>query len=160
MASRKRRSVRKKPRYFFVNGSLNKLLRVRRGEDLAIAWNYSEGKRVAYSWSVVQKNMQRAYSMTEVCKLFDRHPLTVRRWMKSGAIRWPEKTYSIDDRRAPGNYYFSEDNLREIHQHLMQNSRGEIMTAAELEAFIRQETILYMKSGAGDFVPVWKQPDW
>jgi hypothetical protein len=34
------------------------------------------------------------------------------------------------------------------------------MTRAELEAMMKHETILYTKDKAGDFVPVWKQPDW
>jgi len=31
---------------------------------------------------------------------------------------------------------------------------------AELEAMMKQENILYVKNSDGEFVPVWKAPEW
>jgi hypothetical protein len=65
----------------------------------------------------------------------------------------------------------SEDDIREMHTFLLTVSRGRprkdgkpvisgLPTKAELEATLRQETVLYIKTEQGEFSPVWKQPEW
>ena len=172
MANRKRRQVREKFRYFFINNELNKVLRRNRAEDLLVAWNFNQRRRMAYSWTDVNKNMQQAYQLKEVSKIFDRHPLTIHRWIKKGDIIRPTKTYSLTGKeKYRGVYYFSEDDIRAIHTYLCNVSIGRpradgeinntrVPTRAELEAVLRRETILYVKDNAGEYVPVWKQPEW
>ena len=165
------KSKKRKFKYFYINAELHKILRVNRAEDMVFAWNYPQGKRVAYVWSDVQKNMQHAYRVPQVGQMLNRHPNIIKNYIKSGNIKPVQKTYSIDDRRASGVYYFSEDNIKELHSYLMTVHRGRprldgeivssnLPTKAELEAMIKQETILYVKTKDGDFSPVWKQPDW
>ena len=171
MAVRKRKSVREKPRYFFVNKELHKILRVNRPEDLVYSWNYPQGKRVAYVWSETQKTMQRAFSVTQVAKFFGRNPIVIKQYILDGEIKKIQKTYSIDERRSPGKYFFSEDDVRMLHSYLSSKNLGRprkdgqlvqypLPSKAELEAMIRQDTVLYVKDKAGEFSPVWKQPDW
>ena len=171
MAVRKRNSVRKKPRYFYINQELHKSLRVNRAEDLIYAWNYPQGKRVAYVWSVTQKNMQHAFSVSEVAKFFGRNPVVIKQYMLDGEIGKVQKTYSLDDRKSPGKYFFSEDDVRSLYEYLSTKNLGRprkdglqvqypLPSRSELEAMLKQETILYMKDKAGEFAPIWKQPDW
>jgi len=61
MASKKRRNDATRLRYFYLNGFLHKVIRRSRAEDLVVAWNFHEGKRVAYSLTDVNKNKQHAY---------------------------------------------------------------------------------------------------
>ena len=37
---------------------------------------------------------------------------------------------------------------------------GYVPTVPELESIIKNETVLYIKNEYGEFVPVWKQPEW
>lgn len=171
MVVRKRKEIRKKVRYFFINSELHKVLRISRPEDLVFAWNYKQGRRVAYVWSDTQKNMQHAYSLTQVSDMLNRHKKIIREHIIAQGFRGVEMTYSIDDRKSPGSYYISEDGIREIYEHLKSLSRGRprkdgeivvwnLPTKAELEAMLRQEVILYVKDENGEFTPVWKQPEW
>lgn len=171
MANSKRKSVRPKFRYFFINNELNQVLRKNRAEDLIVAWNFNQHRRMAYSWTDVNNNMQRAYQLREVANIFNRHPLTVHRWIRNGDIARPTKTYSLTGRNFQGFYYFSEDDIRAVHDYLCGVTMGRprkdggvtnnrMPTRAELEAILRRETILYVKDDTGDYVPVWKQPEW
>jgi hypothetical protein len=91
--------------------------------------------------------------------------------MREGSIKTIQKTYSIDERKRPGDYFFSEDDIKALHNHLMNTHRGRprsdgkitpsnLPTKVELEAMLSQEVILYVKTKDGEFSPVWKQPDW
>lgn len=165
------KSKKKKFKYFYLNSDLHKILRVNRSEDMVFAWNYPQGKRVAYIWSDVQRNMQHAYRIPQVGEMLNRHRNIIKNYVKSGDIREVQKTYSIEDPKKKGVYYLSEDNIKELHSLLLTVHRGRprkdgevvssnLPTKAELDAMLNQETILYMKTKDGDFSPVWKQPDW
>ena len=171
MAVRKRRAVRKKPRYFFVNNELHKVLRINRPEDLVYAWNYPQGKRVAYVWSATQKTMQRAFSVSEVSEFFGRNHYVIKQYILDGEIKNIQKTYSMDEKKSPGKYFFSEDDLRMLYDYLSTKNLGRprkdgiqvqypLPSRSELEAMIRQDAVVYVKDKTGEFVPVWKQPEW
>lgn len=158
-------------RYFFLNNEHHKVLRISRAEDLITAWNYSQGKRVTYIWSVSKKNMGKAFTMKSVSKIFDRDVMIIHEYIKEGKIKRPSQTYSIDEKRKPGKFLFSEDDLRDLHSYLLTVHRGrprkdgaitqtKLMSRAELEALMKEERILYTKDKNGEFIPVWKQPDW
>lgn len=171
MAVQKRRNVRKRPRYFFVNNELHRVLRVNRPENLVYAWNYPQEKRVAYVWSETQKTMQQAFSVQQVAAFFGRNPFVIKQYILDGEIRKIQKTYSLDGRKAPGRYFFSEDDVRMLHEYLSTKNNGRprkdgmlvqypLPSKAELEAMMRNETVIYIKDKTGEFTPVWKQPEW
>lgn len=171
MAVRKRKRVREKPRYFYLNNELHKVLRVNRPEDLVYAWSYPQGRRVAYVWSETQKTMQRAFSVTKVADMLGRNPRVIKKYILEGLIPKIQKTYTIDEKRSPGKYFFSEDDIRTLYDYLTTVNLGRprkdgllvqypLPSRAELEAMIRQDTVLYIKDKTGEFAPVWKQPDW
>jgi hypothetical protein len=92
-------------------------------------------------------------------------------YIRDGKIKRPVQTYSLDERRTPGKFLFSEDDLRDIHSYMLTVHRGRprkdgtvtnsnLMSRAELEALMKEDKILYTKDKSGEFVPVWKQPDW
>lgn len=165
------RKIKPKPiRYFYLNGNHHKVLRISRAEDIIVAWDYENKKRVSYIWSVAKQNMQKAFTVNEVCKIFGRDRWSIHTFIEEGKIKRPKQTYSLENGN-PGKFLFSEDDLRDLHSYLLTVHRGrprkdgaitqgKVMTRAELEAMMKHETILYTKDKAGDFVPVWKQPDW
>jgi len=171
MGSKKRRDPATRLRYFYLNGKLHKLLRRSRAEDLVIAWDYELGKRVAYSLTDVNKNKQHAYQLKEVEKIIGRHHDTITMHMRAGNIKFPQRIYSLNGNRTPGKYMWSEDDIREMHTFFKTLHQGrprldggitpaDMPSRAEIEAIMKQENILYIKNNNGEFVPVWKQPEW
>lgn len=157
-------------RYFILNGEVHKVLRISRSEDLITAWNFSQHKRCTYIWSVTKGQMQKAFTMKEVSRIFSKNPLVIHKYIQAGSIRRPFQIYQIGT-MEPTKFIFSEDDLRELHAYLLTVHRGRprndgqitnsnLMSRAELEAMMKQETILYTKDSSGEYVPVWKQPDW
>jgi hypothetical protein len=136
-----------------------------------IAYNFVEGKRVAYNYTDVQKNKKHAYSISEVAKLINRHVDTIKRHLRSGDIKKPQQAYSLEDKTKLGRYYFSDKDIKDIRDFFKtvhigrpridgQITASNIPSKAELDAMLRNETVLYVKGTNGDFVPVWKQPEW
>lgn len=171
MASKAGSKASSRIRYFYLNGKLHKVLRRSRAEDLLIAWDYQLGKRVAYSLTDVNKNKQHAYPIREVVKIIGKHEDTIKKHMYAGNIKTPQQVYSLNGNKTPGNYYWSEDDIRALHDFFKTVHRGrpridggitpgDMPSRAEVEAMMKQENILYIKNNEGEFVPVWKQPEW
>ena len=91
--------------------------------------------------------------------------------MYAGNIKFPQQSYSLNGNKTPGKYFWSEDDIRELHNFFKTVHRGrprvdgkitpgDMPSKAELEAMINQETVLYAKNEDGTFYPVWKQPEW
>jgi hypothetical protein len=171
MVSKKRGSTETKLRYFYLNEKLHKVLRRSRAEDLLIAWDYQLGKRVAYSLADVNRNKQHAYPISEVVKIIGKHEDTIKMHLYKNNLRYPQRVYSLNGNKTPGKYYWSENDIREMHDFFKTVHRGrprkdgaitpgDMPSRAELEAIMNRESVLYVKKDDGTFVPVWKQPEW
>jgi hypothetical protein len=171
MAIKSRRRTTQKLRYFYLNGDLHKVIRQSRAEDLIVAWHYKSGKRVAYSLTDVNKNKQHAYPISQVVKIIGKHEDTIKRHLYAGNLKFPEQVYSLNGNKTPGKYYWSEDDVRKMHDYFKTVHRGRprndgivnpgnMPSRAEIEAIMKQENILYVKNNDGEFIPVWKQPEW
>jgi len=171
MGSKKRDNSASRLRYFYLNGRLHKVLRRSRAEDLLIAWDYQSGKRVAYSLADVNKNKQHAYPISEVVKIIGKHEDTIKLHIYRGSLKAPQQSYSLNGNKTPGKYYWSEDDIRDMHDFFKTVHRGrprsdgkitigDMPSRAEIEAMMKQENILYVKNNEGEFIPVWKAPEW
>lgn len=173
MVIQKRKTVSKGKRwnYFYLNSSLHKTLETRRSEDLLVAWDYKESKRVAYVLSDVYKRRQRAYLPHQVANMMNRHIDTLKRHLRNGDIRKPQAAYSLDGQNKIIQYMFNEEDVREVYDFFRTVHRGRprkdgrvvqnhLPTKAELEALFRNERVLYTKTDDGEFIPVWRQPEW
>jgi hypothetical protein len=87
-----------------------------------------------------------------------------------GNIEEPQYTYGLNAEKRKYKYMWSEKNILEAHAFLSTVHRGRprkdgrvtpapLPTVRELRAMIRQEELLYVRTESGDFVPVWKAPD-
>lgn len=168
---RKKDDSRKKWSYFYLNGELNKTLETRRSDNLLIAWNYAQGKRVAYVLSDVYRHRQRAFTTGQVAKMMGRRLETIKRQLRDGNIRYPQAAYSLDGKDKVVRYLFSEEDVREVHEYFKTVHIGrprkdggvttsDLVSRAELEALMRNEKVLYTKAEDGTFTPVWRQPEW
>ena len=159
MAKSNRRKTRKKFLYFFLNNEIHKVIRSSRSRDELVAWCYPEKRRVLYSYSLVEKNMQTAYSLTQVAKILNKHRVTIEDYILEGKIKPPSKIYPIGD---PENknwsmYMFNESDILDLHQFILDaGHHSEIPSKTELLAILRNNLILYTKTDGGKFVPVWK----
>ena len=171
MVDKKRRKTSKGFRYFYLNQQLHKVLRQSRAEDLLTAWNFELDKRVAYVLSEVNRNKQHAYPISKVVKIIGKHEDTIKKHLVDGSLKFPKRCYSLNGNKTPGKYYWSEDDVRDMHDFFKTVHRGRprndgmitpgnMPSRAEIEALMRQENILYMKNDDGTFAPVWKQPEW
>ena len=171
MGSKTGRNSTTRLRYFYLNSKLHKVLRRSRAEDLIVAWDYQMGKRVAYSLADVNKNKQHAYPIKEVVQLIGKHEDTIKMHLYRGDLKFPQRVYSLNGNKTPGKYFWSEDNIREMHDFFKTVHRGRpridggitpgnMPSRSELEAMMKQENILYVKNNEGEFIPVWKQPEW
>jgi len=171
MGSKARGKSATRLRYFYLNGLLHKVLHRSRAEDLLIAWDYQQGKRVAYNLTDVNKNKQHAYPISQVTKIIGKHEDTIKMHLYKGNLKYPQRSYSLNGNKTPGKYFWSEDDIREMHSFFKTVHRGrprndgkttpgDMPSRAELEAIMKQENILYVKNDDGEFVPVWKQPEW
>ena len=158
MARENRHRLRKKFVYFFLNGKVHKVLKLSRARDEVIAWSYLDKKRMMYSYSQVEKNMEKAYSVVEVSKILGRHRVTIEEYILQGKIKQPQKVYPISNPDSTwSKYMLSESDILDIHQFIIDAGHiRELPSRSELQAILKHNLILYTKTDDGKFVPVWK----
>lgn len=158
MARKQRKRTSKKFLYFFINGKVHKVLKKSRARDELIAWCYPDGKRVLYSYSQVEKEMQTAYSIQEAAQLLNRHKVTLEDYILEGKIKQPQKVYPIGNPSSTWNkYMLSEKDILDIHQFILDAGYlRNLPSRAELNALLKHNMILYTKDSDGKFIPVWK----
>jgi hypothetical protein len=158
MARENRQRLRKKFVYFFLNGKVHKVLKLSRARDEVIAWSYLDKKRMMYSYSQVEKNMEKAYSVVEVSKILGRHRVTIEEYILQGKIKQPQKVYPISNPESTwSKYMLSESDIMDIHQFIIDAGHiRELPSRSELQAILKHNLILYTKTEDGKFVPVWK----
>ena len=158
MARENRQRLRKKFVYFFLNGKVHKVLKLSRARDEVIAWSYLDKKRMMYSYSQVEKNMEKAYSVVEVSKKLGRHSVTIEVYILQGNIKQHQKVYPISNPDSTwSKYMLSESDILDIHQFIIVAGHiRELPSRSELQAILKHNLILYTKTEDGKFVPVWK----
>ena len=153
-------------KFFYLNGDLHMRLHVNRGDDILTAWNFSQHKRVGYSYTHVRQRAEKAYRTPEVAEMLNRGPQTLELAILRGDIRAPQKNYSIRT-GTPWGYFWSHEDIMDARDYLATVHRGRprkdglvtpqaLPTKRELRAMLEQEVILYTKTDSGEFVPSWK----
>lgn len=158
MARKTRSNTRKKFVYFFLNDKVHKVLSRSRARDEIFAWCYPDGKRVLYSYALVEKNMQNAYSTSQVALLLNRHKVTIEDYILEGKIKVPQRVYPIGNPDSKwSKFMFSEKDILDIHQFILDAGyTTNVPSKTELQAILKHNLILYTKTEEGKFVPVWK----
>lgn len=149
---------------------LHKSLHINRGADQITTWCYPLHKRVAYTYSDTKKRREYAFTTQEVGKMLNRSRLTLEYAILDGNIEAPQYTYGLNEHKRKFKYMWHESNILDAHAYLSTVHRGRprkdgmvtpaaLPTVRELRAMIRQEQVLYVQNDNGEFVPVWKAPD-
>lgn len=161
------RAKRPKLRYFFLNGKLHKKLRINRGADLLVAWNYPDSKKATYVYSDVIRMHEKAFTTAEVCEMVNRKIMTIENAWKNGMIEKPQHTYGLDENKNLYQYFWQEAEIMELLRYLSTVHKGRprndgevtpvnLPTPRELRAMIHNEAVLYYKNDSGEFVPSWR----
>jgi hypothetical protein len=171
MAKQAGKRFSKKYKFFYLNDELHKVLERHRDSDLLVAWNYNKWERVAYNLSDVNVHRRPAYTIKEVSAMIGKGVNTIKRHMREGNLPKPMRADPLQGTNKPGQFYFSEDDIRLMREFFRNLHWGrprkdgtvreqDMPSKAELEAMLRNETILYAKNEQGEYVPVWKAPQW
>jgi hypothetical protein len=157
MVRKKRSRVRKKFLYFFLNNKLHKVIRLSRAKDEVFAWCYPDKKRVMYSYSDAEKNMETAYTIKQAGQILGRHKVTIEEYILQGKISTPQKVYPISNPESSWyKFMFSESDIFKLHEYILEAGyTKDLPSKAELRALLKNNIILYTKTDSG-FVPVWK----
>ena len=158
MVGRKRKHTSKNFLYFFINNKIHKVLKRSRARDELIAWCYPDKKRVLYSYALVEKGMENAYSIQQASKFLNRHKVTIENYILDGKIKQPQVVYPIGNPESTWNkYMLSESDILDIHQFILDAGYlRDLPSKAELLALLKHNMILYTKDSEGKFIPVWK----
>jgi len=158
MARQKRSKARKKFLYFFLNGKIHKVLKSSRAKDELIAWSYEDKKRMLYSYTLVEKNMENAYSIKDVSALLNKHKVTIEDYILDGKIKSPKRIYPIGNPDSSwSKFMFSHKDILDLHEFILEVCHSsKVPSRAEILALLKHNLILYTKTDDGKFVPVWK----
>lgn len=158
MARSKRVGIQKRFLYFFLNGKIHKVLKSSRAKDELIAWCYPDKKRVLYSYSLVSKGMENAYTLVQAGRILNRHKVTLEEYILVGKIKSPQKVYPIGNPDSKWfKYMLSESDIVQIHEFILEAGHTkDLPSKAELLALLKSNVILYTKTNDGKYVPVWK----
>lgn len=167
MAKYKREVRPRRYGFFFLNGKLYSTVHAEKRSNLLYAHEAETGELKTFLYSDVRKYSQRAFTIGQTAKLLGCKPRTLRTYDRSGRVRPAQRWAGPDLSHKVVMRYYSEDDVRELRQVMAETHRGRprhdgivfpresLPTAAELEAKMRGDTVLYEDVG-GEFVPVWR----
>jgi hypothetical protein len=110
--------------YFYLNKKLHKKLHINRGADAITAWCYPDHRRVAYTYSDVKRNMEKAFTTTQVSKMLNRKSQTIDYAILRGDIEAPQFTYGIDEHKRKHKYMWHEDDIMAAHAYFSTVHKG------------------------------------
>lgn len=103
--------------------------------------------------------------------MVNRTPRSISNYWEARAIRIPQHTYGLTEIGRTHAYKWDEKDILDLHEYLLSVNIGRprkdgllnikpMPTKAELLAMIRNEVVTYIKTDDGEFLPVWKEPEW
>lgn len=166
----KRKYDRKRWRYFYYGECLHRNLGVNRGMDEVSAWCYQHREKKIFSWLAVKRDGEPAMTYTDVGKIINRAPRTIRDYVYKGYIKKPQHTYSLKSGRK-GMYMFSKKQVMELYDvvreiHFGRPRKDGFVTARnkpdinEVRSATEDGLFLYAETKDGKYVPIWKSEEW
>jgi hypothetical protein len=155
------------PLYFYINEQVHRRLRINRGQDIVVTWNYPEGKKITYNYTDTLRRFKPCFGTQAVAKMVMRKRLVIDIALRDGMIERPQRTYSLDESRKPLFYMWSEKDILDLLAYLSTVHRGRprkdgqitpayLPTPREVKAMINGEgETLWVKQG-DNFVPTWR----
>jgi hypothetical protein len=153
---------------FFLNGDLHRKIEINRGKDIIVAWNYTKGRKMTYSYTDVLRRKQTAFPTKEVSQILNRSVLSLELAITNGSIKRPQYTYNIfDPDKKVSGFFWTEKDILDALDYFASLHRGrprkdggitaasDLPTPREVRAMMNNEQILYVKDG-DKFIQSWK----
>ena len=166
--SDKKLKFNKTSTFFFLNGELHRLVRKSAAQNIVYAFNFHKDEIVKYTYKDYKTFKRKAYKISEVGKILNRHIDRIRVAMASGNIKKP---FLVSYKARTGVYYFSEEDIYAYREYFAGLHRGRpradgiiipkrVPTEAEVDAILGRKPVLYVKTKEGNYVPVWRQEEY
>lgn len=157
------------PSYFFLDGTLYKVIRIVKTRDQVYAWDFQQAKRVLLSWSWLQRSKEYAFTVAATARLIDRPKKRIELAIRDGLISPPHQAYHFKTGNPTGTYY-SESHILDIHEAFSNMHKGhprkdginvpsDMPSRQELLNMMDHKIVTYVKTG-DKFVPIWKAGTW
>lgn len=155
--------------HFFLGGKLHKVLQESKVNNRTLAWSYPDRRSVTYITSDLKKDMEHAFTLSDLSELLGRSKFYLRDLFRFKIIPEPQVAYWLTGKGTrPGTKMFSESDVLALHDYFSQQHRGRprkdgfvkpqrLPTKQALIAAMRQQEVFYVKNKNGEFVPVWDQ---
>lgn len=172
--TKSKRKPKPRLRLFYLNDMPYRVLQISRPQDLVVAWSYLEKKRQTFIYSDALRRHEPCWTTGQVAAILDRNAFRIQQYLWAGVIPTPFKTYSILTMKDNGSssYMWREKDIFALHDYLLTVHKGRprhdnrvtVMSStpsrAEIRAKMKNETTFYVKNADGEFVKVWKEPEW
>jgi hypothetical protein len=118
---------------------------------------------------MLKKTWGKAYRTSEVGKIVNRRKDVIEKYIEEGKVPHPPRSYVIGSPERLGWHRWGDKEIVALHDYLLTihfgrpRKDGKITpiyktpTRKELLAMLRNESITYVKTDEGEFIPVWKE---
>ena len=153
---------------YFLNGDLVRVHHLNVSNGIVSVYNINQGRLESCLLSDFKKNRQRAYTVTEMAKLINRHRKYLPRLMAKGTIPLPTGQALNKERGWQIRAYYSESQIWDIRDTLATFSIGRprfdglinnnsIPTRQELTRRMGDGILTYTRTEDGRFIVVWAE---
>lgn len=162
------RIIKPSGKIFFLEKKLVRLIQTNRGQNVAYLFNITDDKNQVVLLSDFKKHRKRAYTVINACRLLERGPAQIYRYIDDGLINPPMGAAPGGKRAFTQLSYFSEDDIFAIREVMASMHRGrprkdglivnnKVLTEQELRAKMGDALMLYTRTAEGKFIPVWQE---
>jgi len=154
------------PTLFFLNGKLHKKLKIVKSEDIIVAFCFPDESESRYFYSMVRREFQKAYSITQVSRLTKRPIAEITKFLKNKLIDKPSGFEYHIASRNPKGLRWSQDEVLALRDRLYElapkrkdgfpSPAFKLASRAELLNAINEDASYYVRNEDGDFIRVWK----
>lgn len=143
---------------WFLNGCLVRKHKQKRHEGILILFNITDDQFESVLVEDWIRARRRAFTVTEVAYILNRHPKSLPRLAKQGKIP-PPMGASKDGVRGLGiRSYWSEDEVYDIRAIMASNpNAANLPTIQEVRHKMGDEILHYTKDSSGRIVPIWNE---
>lgn len=159
-------------KYFYYEGQLYQRIQINRPANIVYAKSVATGEMFTLSYTDYRRKRSKAFSTQEAAYILNRKPGRLYTYINLKRIEPPQRTSPDMGFNKIGAYYWSEDDILNLHEYLITVGSARITAhglvvppknlpnRAEVKALMGSGTVLYVKTASGEFVPTWKEPNY
>jgi hypothetical protein len=146
------------PNWFFLDGSIHRVLGQNRRKNYVKTFDYKEGRVKMYTWEELFHAKEKAYPLTDVGKFVNRTKQTIRNYIHAGLFTPSGRV------ETPGGrimWFFSAKDVMELRDFVANHTRSNkwywkvVPTREQVRSMLEVNSVMYIKDG-DDYIPVWE----